>query len=102
MNPYVDIPQESPYGDIMHARTARDLGSVIKGTRRGRGWTQAELAGAAGVTRAWVIAIEQGKQSAELGLVLRALAALDLVADIVPAEAVHGGVDLDELRDDGG
>lgn len=33
-----------------------------------------QLAAAAGATRAWVVAIERGKRSAELGLVLRATA----------------------------
>ena len=81
----------------MQARTVREVGAVIKGERRQRGWTQARLADAAGVTRAWVIAIESGKPTVELSLVLRALAALDLVADVVPVIAHPDGIDLDEL-----
>jgi y4mF family transcriptional regulator len=81
----------------MQVRTSRDVGATIRGFRRQRGWSQAELAGAAGVTRAWVIAIERGKASAEVGLVLRTIAALGLVADLVPAPPAHGDIDLDEL-----
>jgi y4mF family transcriptional regulator len=84
----------------MHVRTAHDLGAAIRGERRRRGLTQAQLAAAVGVTRAWVIAMEQGKPGAELTLVLRTLAALDLVADLVPAPPAHGGIDLDELLGD--
>lgn len=86
----------------MQVRTTRDLGAVIRGQRRKRSWTQAQLAEAVGATRAWVIAIEHGKSSADLALVLRALVALDLVADIVQAPAAHGVIDLDDLLGDGG
>jgi DNA-binding XRE family transcriptional regulator len=61
------------------------------------GWTQAQLADNVGVTRAWVIAIEQGKSRAEIALVLRTFATLGLVADVVPAPVLLGGIDLDEL-----
>jgi len=81
----------------VRVRTVREVGAVIKGERRRRGWTQARLAEAAGVTRAWVIAVESGKPTVELSLVLRTLAALDLVADVVPVTAESNVVDLDEL-----
>ncbi len=81
----------------MHARTAREVGAVIRERRRKLGWTQAQLADTVGVTRAWVIAIEQGKSRAELSLVLRYFAALGLVADVIEAPFSHGGIDLDEL-----
>lgn len=42
------------------------------------GLDQAELARRVGVTRQWVIDIEKGKPRAELGLVMRALHALEL------------------------
>lgn len=86
----------------MQARTSRDLGAVIRAQRRERGWTQAQLAEAVGVTRAWVIAIERGKSSVDLGLVLRTLATLGLVADVVPTPPAHGQIDLDELLGGGG
>jgi HTH-type transcriptional regulator/antitoxin HipB len=85
----------------MHVRTARELGAAIRRRRRELGWTQARLAEAAGATRAWVIGLEQGKPGAELTLVLRALTALGLAADIVVAPVAHGGIDLDELLGDG-
>ena len=49
------------------------------------------------MTRAWVVALEAGKPSIEFALVLRTLAALDLVADVIDAPVAHGGLDLDEL-----
>jgi HTH-type transcriptional regulator / antitoxin HipB len=80
----------------MYVRTARDVGALIRGERKRRAWTQAQLAEAADVTRAWIIAIEQGKRTAELNLVLRTLAALNLIANVVPTPP-HTGIDLDEL-----
>ena len=69
----------------MHIRTPLDLGLVIRQQRRHLGLNQTELASRVGVGRQWIVAIEHGKARAELGLVLRTLAALDLTL------AVDGG-----------
>jgi DNA-binding XRE family transcriptional regulator len=60
----------SPHGDIVIVRSARDLGAVVRDARLRRGWTQAELANRIDVSRQWVIALEQGKATAELGTAL--------------------------------
>ena len=62
----------------MQIRTPLDLGLAIREKRRKLKLSQAELAGKVGVGRQWVVAIEQGKSRAELGLVLRTLSALGL------------------------
>lgn len=85
--------------DIMMVRTARDLGAAVRDARLGRGWTQAELAGRIGTSRQWLISFERGKSAAQVGTVLKALAVLGVVADIVPAPSAGGLVDLDELLD---
>jgi len=92
----------STYADIMEVRSVRDLGAAIKGARQHRGFTQAQLAARAGVTRQWIIAVEKGKSTAEVGGVLRTLAALGLVADIIEGTPRRGVVDLDSLVGDGG
>lgn len=71
----------------MHIRTPLDLGLVIRQQRRHLGLNQTDLASRVGVGRQWIVAIEHGKARAELGLVLRTLAALDLTL------AVDGGKD---------
>ena len=81
----------------MQVRTTRELGALVRDRRHERGWTQARLAAEVRVTRAWVVALEAGKASIELALVLRTLAVLDLVTDVIDAPARHGGIDLDEL-----
>lgn len=62
----------------MFIRTPLDLGLAIRERRRRLGLNQSDLASRVGVGRQWIVAIEQGKARAELGLVLRTLAALDL------------------------
>ncbi len=72
-------------GAIMHIRTPLDLGLAIRDRRRKLKLSQSELARKTGVGRQWVVGIEQGKSRAELSLVLRTLAALDLPLTIDPA-----------------
>ena len=62
----------------MFIRTPRDLGAAIRDRRRRRGWSQRELAEKVGVSRQWVNEAEKGKTRTEVGLVLRALDALDV------------------------
>jgi len=78
-------------------RTARDLGAAVRDARLGKGWTQAELAVRIGTSRQWVISLERGKASAELGTALRAVAALGMVATLVNAPEGGVGIDLDRL-----
>jgi HTH-type transcriptional regulator / antitoxin HipB len=74
----------------MLIRTPADLGAAIRDRRRQLGLDQASLAERVGVSRQWVIAIEKGSRRAELGLVLRALAALDLRLDTAESSAEQG------------
>jgi HTH-type transcriptional regulator / antitoxin HipB len=57
-------------------QTAAQIGGVIAAARRHRGLTQVQLARETGVTQAWISQIEQGKDNAQLGKVLRILSYL--------------------------
>lgn len=59
-------------------RTPRALGAAVKARRLELGWSQARLAEELRVQRQWVIRLEAGTDGAEIGKVLKALAALDL------------------------
>lgn len=63
---------------IRFIRGWADLGQAIKGARRYAGLTQQELAGRAGVSRAWLARAESGHRKAEIEYVMRTLAALGL------------------------
>ena len=68
-------------------RTPKEIGLLIRDRRTTLGMTQANLAKQVGVARQWIVAIEQGKRRAELGLVLDVLWALGLLVDVRKARA---------------
>lgn len=65
----------------MHIRTPSDVGALIRDRRTKLDLDQKTLAKMIGVSRQWIVAVEQGKPRAEIGLVLRALAALGVTLD---------------------
>jgi transcriptional regulator with XRE-family HTH domain len=66
----------------MQIRTPRDLGACVRGLRHQAGLSQAELASRAGVGRQWLVELEAGKRTAEVGLVLTTLQAVGATLDI--------------------
>ncbi len=62
------------------------LGDAICDLRRGLKIRQADLALRAGVSRQWIVALEQGKPTLEVGLVLRTLETLGLAVTLTPAD----------------
>lgn len=77
----------------MHVRNTRDLGLLLRDRRRRLGLTQADVAACIGASRHWVMGIEAGKSTAELGLVLNALSAVGLVMDLRIGAALHNSAD---------
>jgi HTH-type transcriptional regulator/antitoxin HipB len=75
----------------MTIRTPRELGLVIRDQRRTQGLGQEELARRIGVRRQWVINIEKGKPTAEVGLILKAFVALGLTLDVRAADRARSG-----------
>ena len=87
----------------VNIRTLQDLMSLVVTRRRELAWTQAELAGRAGVSRRWVSQFESGHANAEIGRVLAVLDALGVSLmtrsdDVARASAEK--VDLRGLLDD--
>lgn len=62
------------------------LGGAVGDLRRGLKIRQADLALRAGVSRQWIVALEQGKPTLEVGLVLRTLETLGLAVTLTPAD----------------
>jgi len=84
----------------MHIRTPADLGAVIRDRRKQLKLDQAALAKRIGVSRQWVIEIERGHPRAELGLVLRAIGALDIRLDAgadQESRPSSGAIDIDAI-----
>ncbi len=66
----------------MQAKTVRELGAFVRAQRRDQGLTQAELARQLGVSRDWVVRLEQGHPRLEAQRVLDALVILDVTLDL--------------------
>lgn len=61
------------------------VGDFVDDLRRSLKIRQSDLAVRAGVGRQWIVALEQGKPSLELALVLRALLTLGLELELKPS-----------------
>lgn len=62
----------------------KDFGQIVRKARRGLGLRQDELAGAAGVGLRFVVELEAGKPTAQLG---KALAVLDALGCTITIDA---------------
>jgi len=71
----------------MRISTMHDLASAVRGRRLELGFSQAELAMRAKVSRDWVNTFERGKRSVELSLVFRLLDTLGLEIDLAASHA---------------
>ncbi|MFT4028672.1 MAG: helix-turn-helix domain-containing protein [Protaetiibacter sp.] len=56
--------------------TTREAAAVVRELRTGRGWNQAELASAAGVSRSFIADLERGKPTLEAAKLFDVLQAL--------------------------
>lgn len=88
---------------VVQIKTARELGALIREQRTQCNWTQEELASRVGVSRLWIVQVEKGKPTAQIGLVLRTLKELSVALDVsaaLPAGWPRAGtstVDLDQI-----
>ncbi|WP_369726169.1 helix-turn-helix domain-containing protein [Bradyrhizobium sp. LLZ17] len=75
----------------MLVRTPAELGAVLRERRKKLKLDQSTFAKSIGVSRQWVIEVEHGHARAELGLILRALDALDIRLDAGTEQAPARG-----------
>ncbi|MGN7292411.1 helix-turn-helix domain-containing protein [Rhizobium sp. SAFR-030] len=64
--------------------TATEVGEIVRITRRAQNLRQDQLAGAAGVGVRFVVDLEAGKPTAQIGKTLQVLAALGCTIEITP------------------
>lgn len=74
-------------GNVTMAMTAGQLGRIVRQTRDAQGLRQIELAAAAGVGLRFLIELEQGKATAQLGKAFAVLDALGCRVEITPPPA---------------
>jgi HTH-type transcriptional regulator / antitoxin HipB len=71
--------------------TPQDIGRLIYQTRKGLGVTQKELALTSGTGLRFIIDLEKGKQTAEIGKVLTILQTLGIQMTLTPPTATKRG-----------
>jgi y4mF family transcriptional regulator len=70
--------------------TNEEIGKIVRTTRKAAGLRQDELAGASGVGLRFIVDLEAGKPTAQIGKTLLVLAALGCSLDITPPSAAKG------------
>lgn len=81
----------------MLIRMASEIGQLIREARRRQDMTQSDLARKINATVKWVSHIENGKPTAEIGLVLQALTALGVEMDFrLPSSEPKTPADADD------
>ena len=77
---------------IMNRRTltTAEIGDIVRTTRKACGLRQDQLAGAAGVGLRFIVDLEAGKQTAQIGKALQVLATLGCSLEITPPPEPKG------------
>ena len=70
--------------------TPREIGVVVRGTRTAQGLRQDQLAAAAGVGVRFLVELEAGKPTVQLGKVLDVLKALGCRIEVTPPAPTSG------------
>lgn len=73
--------------DGRQGQLVKEMGQLIRRTRRAQGLRQDQLAGAAGVGVRFLVELERGKPTAQLG---KALAVLEALGCSIQIELPHG------------
>ena len=73
--------------DGRQGQLVKEIGQLIRRTRRAQGLRQDQLAGAAGVGIRFLVELERGKPTAQLG---KALAVLEALGCSIQIELPHG------------
>ena len=71
--------------------TVQEIGTLIRATRKGLGVTQRELALTSGTGLRFVVDLERGKETCEMGKALNILQTLGIKLTLVPPSAAGKG-----------
>jgi y4mF family transcriptional regulator len=73
-----------------------EIGQLIRSRREAKGLTQAALAKQLGASRKWVMEMEGGKTTAEIGRILQALSVLGVALCIKDVSSVNQQTDFED------
>ena len=68
-----------------------NIGEAVRDARKAAGLRQDQLAASAGVGLRFVVELERGKQTAQLGKVLQVLTALGMKLEVAPTHRIFDG-----------
>ena len=71
---------------MQHVRSTTDLGAAIRAARKAHGMRQPDLAAACGTSVRFVVELERGKSTAQVGKVLHVLHMLGLRVSLTAAD----------------
>ncbi len=71
-----------PFRQDMQIRTPRELGAFVRDARKRCSMTQVQVADRARVSRTWVVDLEAGKRTLEIGLVMSVLEILGISVEL--------------------
>ena len=80
------IKSGTTYGKI---QTVEDLGQLVRSHRKGKGLTLETVSGLGNVSIRFLSEFERGKETAEIGKVLKALRTLGLDVIVQPRGGIH-------------
>jgi y4mF family transcriptional regulator len=80
-----------PYGNFIVNYSPAVIGKLIRTTRKQLGSTQKDLALTSGTGLRFIIELEKGKETCELGKVLTVLKTLGIKMALTPPAAASGG-----------
>lgn len=87
---FIDSHEQNdvPKPILGYIRTVEDIAALIRSYRQSEGINQKELADRIGVSRKWIVEVEQGKSGVELGLVMKVIQELNIPLQTVTAPSV--------------
>jgi DNA-binding XRE family transcriptional regulator len=80
----------APAAQLTFLASPAELGRAIGFARRSRGLSQADVAARARVSRQFLIQLEDGKPTAQIGKAFTVMMCVGLVGIVVPVEAMQG------------
>ena len=71
---------------MMQVTNTEEIGKLVRATRKAQGLSQEALAGASGVGPRFIVELEKGKRTCEVGKVLLVMQMLGISVNVVPPE----------------
>lgn len=79
-----NVPAQEQMGSVMQVTDPKTMGNAVRNVRRALGVSQEQLALTSGTNRRFIVELEAGKATAQLGKVLQVLRTLGITLQLLP------------------